>query len=225
MATISDYLAWRADVPLSVDPFGEVDNLVLAMSSYTDFSGVVPDSGDGITVSDARDLFLKIHSKEEIVAEKTYMPKTSLLLDDMADGARFSDMKLCFFTDKADVERDLQFSAVTFLTSDGYAYVSFRGTDESIAGWREDFDMSFLPETEGQKLAVKYLNKIADFFDCPIRVGGHSKGGNLAVYASAFCRPDVRDRIVTVWSNDGPGFRHEISDSPEYEAILPKIVS
>jgi hypothetical protein len=114
---------------------------------------------------------------------------------------------------------------VTFLLSDGSAYVAFRGTDTTVAGWKEDFNMSYLPDTEGQLSAVRYLNEVGKEIKGPIRVGGHSKGGNFAVYASAFCDTEIQDRIIAVYTNDGPGFRDEMMERESYKRILPKVVS
>ena len=85
--------------------------------------------------------------------------------------------------------------------------------------------MSYLPETGGQREAVAYLNRVGKKLRRPIRVGGHSKGGNFAVYASAFCDKSVRDRIIAVYSNDAPGFRREVTESEEYRAVIEKVKS
>ncbi|MBQ3372054.1 MAG: DUF2974 domain-containing protein [Oscillospiraceae bacterium] len=225
MATIFDYLEWRGDVPFSADPFQEVDNLVLAELVYTDFSGIVPSDGTEITLQDAFDTYFRTHSREELLADKSFYSKCPLLMDEMVKGGRFGEMKLSRYIDEIDVRREAQISAVTFRLSDGTAYVAFRGTDGSLVGWKEDFNFSFLSETKGQSRAIQYLNRIGAKLDCPLRVGGHSKGGNLAVYASAFCEPAVREKILTVYSNDGPGFKQETTDSDEYMQLLPKIVS
>ena len=225
MATIFDYLEWRGDVPFSADPFQEVDNLVLAELAYTDFRGIVPLGGTEITLLEAYQRFFDTHSREELMADKSFYSKCPFLMDEMIKGGRFGEMKLCRYIDEIDVSREAQISAVTFLLPDETAYVAFRGTDGSLVGWKEDFNFSFLSETKGQSRAIQYLNKTGAKLGCPLRVGGHSKGGNLAVYASAFCEPEVREKILTVYSNDGPGFKRETTDSEEYIQLLPKIVS
>ncbi len=211
-------------MPLSEDPFCEVDNLILAMIAYADLSGIVP-ADAGVPIRAARDGYFGTHSREEMKKSKSIPMRAPLLLDGIADGERFRGTEMCFFSDTTDKTRDLQFSAVTFRLADGSSYVAFRGTDGTLTGWREDFDLSFLEETEGQKLAVGYLNAVGDRTDGPITVGGHSKGGNLAVYAAAFCEKEVKDRITAVYSNDGPGFRRAIAESEEYASILPRVVS
>ena len=130
---------------------------------------------------------------------------------------------MCRYVNEIDEDKQIQFSAVTFLYRGQDAYVAFRGTDNTIVGWREDFNMSFLNETPGQNAAVAYVNRAARLFSGRLTVGGHSKGGNFAVYAAAFCDPAASARIDRVYSNDGPGFRQEVTADARYLAVLPKV--
>lgn len=225
MANIFDYLDWRADVPLSADPFNEVDNLIFSELSYTDFGGIVPDDGTEIPLPEALAAFFALHTREEILASRSYTARAPFLMEQMADGARFRDVRLCRYVSETDTARDMQFSALTFRMPDGISYVAFRGTDGSVVGWKEDFNITWLPETEGQSRAAAYLDAAGQAIDGPLYVGGHSKGGNLAVYAAAFCVREVQDRILAAFSNDGPGFRSEVIRSDGYQRIRPRIVS
>lgn len=225
MANIFDYLKWRNDVPFSIDPFGEVDNLVLAELSYTDFGGIVPSDGEKISIADAHRAFFEKNDHEKILASTSFTAKAPLLMDGMVAGARFGNVKLSNYINEIDREKDAQFSAVTIHLDDGTVYVSFRGTDGTVVGWKEDFNLSYMAETEGQKKAIAYLNNISALFPYPLRVGGHSKGGNFAVYASAFCDDKVKPQIIEIFSNDGPGFLKEVIDSEKYKSVLPKIIS
>jgi hypothetical protein len=225
MANIFDYLKWRSDVPFSVDPFGEVDNLVLAELSYTDFDKIVPSDSREISLRDAHAEFFRRHSRDEILTQTSFTAKAPLLMDEMILGGRFGNIKLSNYINEIDRSKDAQFSAVTLHLDDGTIYVSFRGTDGTIVGWKEDFNLSYISETEGQRKAVAYLNSIASECDCDIRVGGHSKGGNFAVYAATFCKDEAKSRITEIYSNDGPGFREEVTASPQYMSVLPKIIS
>ncbi len=215
MATVFDYLRWRADVPFSVASFNPVDNLILSELSYTDFAGIVPPNG--ISLREAHKAFFASHTREEIQSKKSFTAKAPLLMDEMIDGCRFGNIILRSYIDE--VGPDIQLSAVTFDLGDGTSYVAFRGTDGTLVGWKEDFNFSFLNETLGQKKAVTYLNSIEGH----LRVGGHSKGGNLAIYASAFCGD--QDKILEVYSNDGPGFREQIINTDGFHRILPKVKS
>lgn len=225
MANLFDYLQWRADIPLSVCPFNEVDNLLLAELAYTDFDGILSDDGEFKSLEEVSAAYFDTHSREQLMKETAFMFKCPLLMDGLLSGARFHDMKLGLYIDEVDGEAGVQISALTFLTDDGYAYAAFRGTDSSLIGWQEDFKLSYLTETAGQKRAAAYLNNIASKLSNPLRVGGHSKGGNFAVYASAFCERAVQERITEVYSNDGPGFHEEVVRTEEYRRILPKVRS
>ena len=225
MGNIFDYLEWRCDVPFAVDPFNEVDNLVLAELVYTDFRGILSMDGAEIPLQDVCRAFFQRHTHKEILANKSYTAKAPLLMEKMLCGERYRDIRLCWYLDETEAARDMQLAAVTFLLPDGSAYAAFRGTDGTIVGWKEDFNLSFLPETEGQRRAIQYLNQVGGQIRGSLRAGGHSKGGNLAVYAAAFCERAVQDRILAVYSNDGPGFRKEVLQSEGYQRILPRVIS
>ena len=225
MANISDYLKWRGDVTFSLDPFGEVDNLVLAELAYTDFGGIVPEGNEKVSIKTAYKEFFEKNSREEVAARSSFTAKSPFLMDGMICGARFENVMLSNYINEIDKDKDAQFSAITIHLDDGTIYVSFRGTDGTVVGWKEDFNLSYVDETEGQRKAVAYLNNIASQFQSPLRVGGHSKGGNFAVYASTFCEDKFKTRIHNIYSNDAPGFQEKVTSSPQYKSILPKITS
>ena len=113
---------------------------------------------------------------------------------------------------------------MTLILPDDTIYVSFRGTDSTIVGWKEDFNMSFKSHIASQLSAKNYLEEVAKKYKFrKIRVGGHSKGGNIAIYASTFVDNNIKDRIMNVYNNDGPGFCEDIIESSEYKEILPKV--
>ena len=225
MADIFDYLRKRGSVPFEEDPFNEVDNLVLAMLSYTDFDGILDDSFNTTSLNIADRKYFEKHSRAEARKSIFHFIRAPLLMDGMLKGNRFRETTLTKYVDIINSDKDMQMAAVTFLLSDGSAYVAFRGTDTTVAGWKEDFNMSYMPETAGQLSAVRYLNEVGAEIKGPIRVGGHSKGGNFAVYASAFCDREIQDRILEVYTNDGPGFRSEVMEREAYKRILPRVVS
>ena len=224
MANIFDYLEWRCDVPLAVDPFNEVDNLVLSELVYTDFRGIASMDARVVPLRDAADAFFQTHDREEILESTSFTAKAPLLMEKMLEGERFRGVKLCWYQDETDTEQAMQFAAVTFLLPDGSAYVAFRGTDGTLVGWREDANLSFLRDTEGQRRSAAYLNRVGGRLDGAIHVGGHSKGGNMAVYAAAHCEPALQDRLLAVYNNDGPGFHEEMLQTEGYRRILPKLV-
>ena len=225
MANIFDYLAWRKDVPFTVSPFNEVDGLVLSELIYADFSGCVAEDGEKVPLSAVRERFWQRHTKEEIMADDSFTKTAPFLMDDMLDGARFAGTSVSWFYDVVDTAADIQLAVATFWLPDGTAFVAFRGTDSTIVGWKEDFLLSYLPETEGQRRAAAYMDAHFSDLDVPVRVGGHSKGGNLAVYAAVAACPAVRNRITAVYSNDGPGFLDAFTQSEAYREMLPRIIS
>ena len=190
-----------------------------------EFAGIVPAPGEEgtITVKEACELFFAAHDRKEIM-ERVSMTKTAaFVLEKMAQTERFCNAQLFGYINDISKEEQSQFSVVCVRLDDKSIYVSFSGTDNTIVGWRENFNMGYLSETPGQLKAVDYLNHIVKEDWEKIRVGGHSKGGNLSVYASVKCDRNIQKRIVKVYSNDGPGFRRDIVESAAYQRVLPKI--
>ena len=223
MANILDYLDWRGDVPFSLSPFNDVDNLVLAQTAYTLLDGILDEDGV-IAPEDAAKAFFEKYSHAEVLDDRARHKMAPFLLEKMSRAPRYGGMRLAHYINDIDPEGEAQMSAVTFVFPE-FTYVADRGTDNSLIGWKEDFNLSYMPETEGQRMAVDYLNRHFADFTGKLYVGGHSKGGNFAVFASAFCDPRIRERIAAVYSNDGPGFREEVTNSEEYAAVLPKVTS
>lgn len=225
MANIMDYLDWRGDLAIAVDGFCEVDNLLLAQLVYVDFEGIVPapEAGGYITLEDASETFWSSHDEEEILQKVSMTKSAPFVLKKMAQTRRFAGVRLSHYINDISDEEQSQFSAMCVELEDGSLYVSYSGTDNTIVGWRENFNMGFLAETPGQLKAVAYLNGVcSDFTGTDIRVGGHSKGGNLAVYASVKCRSSIQKRIVGIYSNDGPGFWRELVEGEAYQRMLPE---
>ena len=220
-----DYIDWRGDIPMSVDPFNEVDNLVLSTLVYCPLDGIVPgeDMTQTLPLSTVNDMFWEKYTEDSFHTNNPAIGYSPFLLKRMSGSRRFGGIKVCSFTNELDDEKQYQFAAVTFLLEDGTCYAAFRGTDDSFAGWREDMNLSYMAMTRGQERAVEYLDRRFGGSSPFIRVGGHSKGGNLAVYGSMYCLPDVQERIRDIYTNDGPGFIRMITDSDDYKRILPKI--
>ncbi len=222
MANIIDYLDWRGDIGFDISPFNEIDNLILSQMCYTDFEGVITQD-DTLSIVDTARLYFEIHTEEEILGRDTFYKMAPMVLKKAARTKRFQEVQLKNYINLISMDREEQFSALTFVLPDGMQYVAFRGTDNTLVGWKEDFNLCFMSETAGQKRAVEYVNYYFDSEGGDIILGGHSKGGNFAIYSAAFCEQQVQDRIVGIYSNDGPGFRDEILETEEYNTILPKI--
>lgn len=220
-----DYLKWRNDVSLRAAPFNEIDNVVLSYLVYADFGELLHEPKRHVSIETCLKRFCEKHDMANVRDSKHFIERAPLLLEEMVRGARFRGTKVAHFREVFDKEKVQQFAALVFLLPDGTKYVSFRGTDSSITGWKEDFLMSITAETEGAKEAVSYLNDVAASVDGDFILGGHSKGGNFAMYAAAFCEDAVKGRIRKVYNNDGPGFREEIVRSAAYRELLPKITN
>ncbi len=227
MSNMVDYIKWRGDITFEQDPFNEIDNVILSELCYTSFDGIVPgpDIDVKIPLSLVYEQFFEKYDRKELLQKKTSLRVAPFLMDELVKAERFQNMYLTGYVNEVVSEEEFQFSAVTFILDDGTYFVAYRGTDSTITGWKEDINMGYLYQTPGQLRAAKYLNDNFKDKDCKLRVGGHSKGGNFAVYASSFCDKSIQDKIITVYTNDGPGFREEVVTSDGYNRILPKIYS
>ena len=218
-----DYLKWRNDVSFDVSSFNDVDNVILSCLAYTDFGELFNEHNKIYRLEETFKLFCEKHSLQEVRESKQFLERVPLLFEDMVVGDRFKGTKIGYYKDVLEKETIKQFAAVVFFLPDGTNYIAFRGTDSTITGWKEDFLMSCSSDTEGAKEAVAYLNDVAKNIDGDLILGGHSKGGNFAMYASIFCDEAVKERITKVYNNDGPGFRDEIINTDEYKKAVPKI--
>jgi len=227
MANIIDYLHWRGDLSFTQSGVNEVDNILFVFLSFLDFHEIVPsDPADGdILLRDA------VHMCFERTADAppyygAIMPNKDIhrMAKLMAKSNRFGHVRVTGYINEINEETEAQFSTYTAFLDDGSIFISFKGTDDTLVGWKEDLNMSVSKEIPGQRHAVEYLTKIASMFKGKIRVGGHSKGGNLAVYAAAKCDPSIQRRIARVYNNDGPGFSSEFIESEGYQNIKPKIL-
>lgn len=227
MANISDYLDWRGDLDFFRDPFNEVDNLILSELAYTDFDGIVPgeESKERVTIRQACRRFFDRYTEAEILSRQSTTKMAPFLMKKMASSRRFGSLMLGKYVNEIDQENQSQFAAVLFYLEDGTVYAAYRGTDNTIVGWKEDFNMGFLYQTAGQVRAARYLNDQFQDSGELIRVGGHSKGGNFAVYAASFAGEEIQKRILQVYTNDGPGFMPPILETEGYRNILPKVKS
>lgn len=201
--TITGYIKNYGDYTFMEKPMNDVDSLALCQFCYLKFDGLVPlvtENKRAVTLGE-----LAAHEKfEQLFADERYEKVNRELFDAMLHSRRFKSMKLNCYINIVEKEWETQFSAVTFILEDKTLYIAYRGTDESIVGWKEDFNMVFQSPVPGQAYAVKYLNMVTGKLKNRFYLGGHSKGGNLAVYAAMNCTKDVRDRILKIYSMDGP---------------------
>ncbi len=220
MADIFDYLKWRGDLTFAQDPPNRVDALIFSTLSYLSFGGraeAYPERP--ISLLDASEDFFRLPD-----IQNRYRVKTDLsLLMAAAETKRFGAAMVTQYRSIFIPTEDTQFAAVTFLLDDGSAFLAYRGTDSSLVGWKEDFNMTFQETIPAQRLALQYAQQVAEDFPMPLRLGGHSKGGNLAVFAAVKAPAALRARILGVYNHDGPGFTGYLLDDPVYREMIPRI--
>lgn len=218
MANILDYIEWRGDLSFSQSPPNEVDALIFSTLSYISYRGRAAENPEiPITLKDAVEEYNSYPDSNGFVRSANDLS----LLKAAGESERFGNVYLAEYRPVFLKEPDTQFAAVTFLLGDGSVCVSYRGTDNTLVGWKEDFSMCFRQEIPSQTLAKQYLQDVLKKYNGPVRVCGHSKGGNVAVYAVAQCTPEIRKRVIEVYNHDGPGFSQDFLYEPGYLEILP----
>nr|WP_296084766.1 DUF2974 domain-containing protein [uncultured Blautia sp.] len=223
MGNIMDYISWRGDLTFAQSPFNEVDNLILACFSYVNLDRIPAVTRQkGIELKKLVKEFKKLHTIKELEADKSFIRLAPFMMFEMAETVRFGNCVIRNYVNEIVTEAEQQFSAVEIVLEDGTSYVSFRGTDDTIIGWKEDFNLS-TGVVPAQERAVEYMQRISDKASGMLRAGGHSKGGNLAIYGSVMCK-SAHDKILEIYSNDGPGFSKEFQESPETAEMMPKII-
>ena len=213
MADLLDYIAWRGDLPFSEAPMNGLDALCLAVFSYEKLppEAVGP---AGMPLSD-----IPVEPVEE---EANFRNRRARLLRMMTRSARFGGARVCYAADQVDAALGMQFAACCVDITPEIRVVCFRGTDATMVGWREDFTMSYECPVPSQTAAAVYLAGVARETDARLVTTGHSKGGNLAVYAALSVRlPE--ERLLSAWSFDGPGFMEPVLASEGYRRVQPRM--
>ena len=218
MSNVCEYVKWRGDLTLKQSKFNEIDALILTRLSYFPFDQLIQPNEEA-TVEELSKRF----EKADKSTMKILWEDDNELFPLMGKSERFGKMIVTQYVNKINAEQEKQFSATTVILPDNTIFVTYRGTDATIVGWKEDFNMCFKSHIASQKDAVEYLNMVSKKYKRLIRIGGHSKGGNLAVYAAMFTNSKVKKRIINIYNNDGPGFDDEIIKTKEYKEILPKV--
>ena len=223
MGDILDYISWRGDLSWARSPFCPVDALALSALAYIHFEGVVPEGLDSpVPLRQAAERYLALPPGRR---GRSRCERDLALLRALGEAPRFAGAELCCRAGRFAPKEETQFAALAVLLGDGSAYLAFRGTDATLVGWKEDFNMSFMDLVPAQILAAEYAGGFAGGFPGPLRLGGHSKGGNLAVVGAALCPVKVRDRVEVVYSFDGPGFNPYLLARPGYQELRTRIRS
>ena len=185
--------------------FNNIDSLILAYLSYFHFPN---------TLTKLKDLD---------ISKTTKVEKNREFIKRVITSNRYKDIESCFYVEDTNDLIEKQFSAITFLLPNNTMYISFRGTDSTLTGWKEDFNMAFMLPVPAQKEALNYVEKITKLIPRKFYIGGHSKGGNLAVYAGCNLSNNISTRIIKIYSHDGPGFIKEFLTTSNYQSIKDKI--
>ena len=213
--TLFDY-AKKYNYTFTLKKFNEVDNLILATLIYLDFSKNLGDD-EKITLGELADRYIKAYKKDK---EITAVRVANKLIRIVKDNPRFKDILVYNYVYKSDDYS--QFSAITFEFGNTI-YIAYEGTDELVSGWEEDFDMAHTFPVKAHKEAIKYLNPYT-FTKKNIILGGHSKGGNLALVAGMLSNIILRSKIINIYSNDGQGLRKTELNSVKYKRIRRKFI-
>ena len=223
MANITDYLEWRGDLSFKVSPFNEVDNLILAELSYIQLEK--KEKQTPITIKEAITAYFEKYDEKQIQSQFALSKNPIPFFKALQKSKRFGNLIIENYVNKISKKEEKQFSAMVIHINWNTIYIAFKGTDNTLVGWKEDLNMSFLPKIPAQQEAVAYLNKIVTWKNRHIYLGGHSKGGNLAIYAAVNARKNIKKRIKKIYNNDGPGFQEEFIAQATYSELLPKIVT
>ncbi len=219
MANICDYIKWRGDLSFECDSFNEVDSLVLSQLSYFNFQDLIKtDLSSPMYFRDVVNTFLNLpdYNKRKYIGV-FFDSQCDILLPLAGTSKRFGDLKVCGFRNVLNTEVEEQFSALTFIDEKTRSiFIAFRGTDDNLIGWKEDFNLAYQKELPAQFDAKNYVTEVAKKFKGNIYICGHSKGGNLSIYSAVEQIPKIQKRICGVYNNDGPGFTEDFFRRKEY---------
>ncbi len=221
MRNIITYLKDKGKLSFEEYPFNDIDGLLLSQLAYIEFEHYVPSIDDNLPAFLASSIKDKEIIKE--ICTPTLNPKCNrIMLSILLTSRRFKDMHINWAKVIIDTKKIEQFGAMTFIFPK-FVYVGIRGTDLSLLGWKEDFYLALEEQIPAQKDSLDYLVEIAKRTDLPIYVGGHSKGANLALYAAYKAPDEIKNRIIKIYNNDGPGFKNNIFEEEEYQKIKNKV--
>lgn len=236
MSTVMDYLHWRGDLSFGQDSFNDVDALVLSLLSYLPFKDILPgmDSNKDIPLKQAAEKFLENNQKSPAKAKElnstasaSFNLELMNLLEKTANCARFANVRMSKYDENLDFIVGRQFGAVMFglNTLANEKVIAFRGTDNSVMGWKEDFQLAYLEQIPAQESACKYLERSINLFSGRFIICGHSKGGNLAVYAGSHVNPFLQSRIARIINFDGPGFDFSVTSRKSFAKNEKKVTN
>ncbi len=222
MGNIIDYVKDWGKYSMLERPLNEVDSLVLSQLVYLHYEKFVPGLEERNSPVSIKSIY-ESPDWEIILDNYWYREDNTSLFTEAAKSVRFGSLKMNYYVNIINEGEETQFSAMTYILEDKNIYIAYRGTDANIIGWKEDFNLAFSKPLHSQYLAAEYMDRVAGYIGGDFYAGGHSKGGNLVVYAAMNCKPEARRKILQIFNHDGPGFRPEIREKGHYEEIADRV--
>jgi len=223
-----DYIKWRGDLTFDERELNEIDSLIFTTLSYEEFDGILSPNLK-LTLNQVADAFFKKHKEEDLAKRKTFTYRSYEILKACRYTKRYGNILLSNYINQTNTNQNLQFSAITFQYQNKWKYIAFRGTDETIIGWKEDFMLLYQDEISSQKKAAEYLQTTLKqhkpFSKMNYYIGGHSKGGNLAIWACSAVPKKMHKHIIAIHNFDGPGFDVHFWNQPSINSLLSKITT
>ena len=220
-----DYVRDYGDISFEEEGINELDGAIFSMLSYINFEGTAAElNRDGVSLRELSDRFFSAEFRYSIRNENWDIWQSSIrMLETAAKYKRYAGIKVKGYVSLLDEVAATQFSATIFSLTPSLHFIAFRGTDTSVAGWRDNFLMTCENQTSTQMLALEYMERWAPRLPGTIHTGGHSKGANLAIFAAAKVDPEIQDRIELIWNYEGPGFSRNPEMLERIKAIDKRI--
>lgn len=224
MGNILDYIDWRGDLSFVQDSFSEADALILSTVAYVELLHIVSEKPEEQTL--LKDAFEEFHSHLHDPQYRNLgliIPDEVLVLfEKMSGSRRYASLRMSGYINHVDEASQEQFAAVIFQNELDEIFLVYRGTDDTIVGWKEDFNIAYMDVIPAQEEALKYLKRAAMALKGKIYLMGHSKGGNLSVYSGTRCGKRIQKRIKGIYNMDGPGFLENFLSLDDYQAVNEK---
>lgn len=226
MKTLIDYIRQNAQIPFSQKPLNVLDFTIVNELGYL---GLI----DSLTDDWTKGAHFLLHELSPFWQECTKQNHFDFLntkerlqlLELVAISERYRHVSVSYYVNDVSITFERQFAAMVFsIPEENTHHIVIRGTDDSLVGWKEDFKLTYMSEIPAHRAAVRYLNEVIPKLSGQLLISGHSKGGNLAVYAAAHLQQDMKERVAMVLVLDAPGFRQAFLQSPSYQALSHRIV-
>lgn len=219
MDNLIKYINIYGDYTFSEKPINDIDNILFSLLIYLDYEGLFKNK---ITIEEIAKLYFKKNNEKSIDNLSSFHRKITKLLKEMSTKIRFKDIQIY---DYKKIKENTQFGAMSFRFNKNEIYISYEGTDSSLIGWKENFETSYKFPIKSQEESIKYINAVIKKKDKIIYIGGHSKGGNLAMCAGMYAKTEIKKKIKKIYNNDGPGFNIEQFNSKDWNNTQNKLIT